>query len=160
MAIKDIVKGICNITRCKYDVYTKERTDELLDVKANSNNVYTKTETNNLLNNKVNTSDAIVKGDIAIISGEIWCAKESGGEVEWDYPSGFNKDNCVVISHGVNVNQDGYSYGHTTNSAVGTINGTNDRYVTLGANKITIWTHNPAEYNNIYPYKVVLMKVS
>jgi hypothetical protein len=31
MAIKDIVKGICNITRCKYDVYTKERTDELLE---------------------------------------------------------------------------------------------------------------------------------
>ena len=28
MAVKDIVKGICNITRCKYDVYTKERTDE------------------------------------------------------------------------------------------------------------------------------------
>lgn len=35
MAIKDIVKGICNITRCKYDVYTKERTDELLGTKAN-----------------------------------------------------------------------------------------------------------------------------
>lgn len=43
MAIKDIVKGICNITRCKYDVYTKERTDELLE-EINSN-VYTKTET-------------------------------------------------------------------------------------------------------------------
>lgn len=30
MAIKDIVKGICNITRCKYDVYTKEKIDEML----------------------------------------------------------------------------------------------------------------------------------
>lgn len=30
MAIKDIVKGICNVTRCKYDVYTKEKVDELL----------------------------------------------------------------------------------------------------------------------------------
>lgn len=29
MAIKDIVKGICNITRCKYDVYTKEKIDEM-----------------------------------------------------------------------------------------------------------------------------------
>ena len=30
MAIKDIVKGICNISRCKYDVYTKEKIDEML----------------------------------------------------------------------------------------------------------------------------------
>lgn len=30
MAVKDIVKGICNITRCKYDVYTKDKIDELL----------------------------------------------------------------------------------------------------------------------------------
>lgn len=29
MAIKEIVKGICNITRCKYDVYTKEKIDEM-----------------------------------------------------------------------------------------------------------------------------------
>lgn len=49
MAIKDIVKGICNVTRCKYDVYTKERTDELLEAKANSEEVYTKEETEQLI---------------------------------------------------------------------------------------------------------------
>lgn len=36
MALKDIVKGICSITRCKYDVYTKEKTDELLEEVNNS----------------------------------------------------------------------------------------------------------------------------
>ena len=30
MAIKEIVKGLCPITRCKYDVYTKEKIDELV----------------------------------------------------------------------------------------------------------------------------------
>lgn len=33
MALKDIVKGICNITRCKYDVYTKEKIDEMFEEK-------------------------------------------------------------------------------------------------------------------------------
>lgn len=68
MAIKDIVKGICNITRCKYDVYTKEKTDELLEevnttlgAKANSSDVYTKTETDDLLDTKANSSNVYSK---------------------------------------------------------------------------------------------------
>ena len=32
MAIKDIVKGICSTSRCKYDVYTKEKIDEMTKV--------------------------------------------------------------------------------------------------------------------------------
>ena len=32
MAKKEIVKGICDITRCKYDVYTKEKVDEMLKI--------------------------------------------------------------------------------------------------------------------------------
>lgn len=43
MAIKDIVKGICSTSRCKYDVYTKDRTDELLGTKANANVTVVKT---------------------------------------------------------------------------------------------------------------------
>ena len=69
MAIKDIVKGICNITRCKYDVYTKERTDELLEAKANSEDVYTKSDIDDSLETKVNKS--------SITSGT---AEPSGGE--------------------------------------------------------------------------------
>ena len=48
MAIKDIVKGICNITRCKYDVYTKEKTDELLETKANADTTTVTTAGENL----------------------------------------------------------------------------------------------------------------
>lgn len=45
MASKDLVKGYCKESKCEYDVYTKEKTDELLNTKADSTNVYTKTET-------------------------------------------------------------------------------------------------------------------
>ena len=48
MAVKDIVKGICNITRCKYDVYTKEKTDELLETKANADTTTVTTAGENL----------------------------------------------------------------------------------------------------------------
>lgn len=102
MAIKEIVKGICNITRCKYDVYTKEKTDEIVEeinatseTKANKNDVYTKTEINNLLSSKANSSDVYVKGNFAVLTG---IATSAGSSIKTEYPSGFTYDNCVIIS--------------------------------------------------------------
>lgn len=69
MAIKDIVKGICAITRCKYDVYTKERSDELFKI----------------------------KGDFAVLTGSL-DKNDSIATKQINYPNGFTKENCVITS--------------------------------------------------------------
>ncbi len=42
MASKNLVKGYCKESKCEYDVYTKEKTDELLGDEYNSNSTYSK----------------------------------------------------------------------------------------------------------------------
>lgn len=81
MAIKEIVKGICSLTRCKYDVYTKEKTDELLESKANISDV-------NAVDSKIVTLTA---------SGTVNSESNICG-IKFNYPEGFNKDNTMVLS--------------------------------------------------------------
>jgi hypothetical protein len=101
MALKNIVKGICGTSRCKYDVYTKERTDELLEEKTNKSEVYLK------------DNYAVLENSIIFPAGEY------GGVVNIEYPTGFTKNNCIPISimykhDGVWRNCMTYSYGGDT----------------------------------------------
>jgi hypothetical protein len=65
MAIKEIVKGICATTRCKYDVYTKEKIDGMFAT-------VTATITNETGVSNGNTSvaypDGFTKDNTAVIS--------------------------------------------------------------------------------------------
>lgn len=70
MALMDIVKGICATSRCKYDVYTKEKMDEIL-------------------------SDTYVKDDYAVIElNDVAVATQH----LVDYPEGFDYNNSIVVS--------------------------------------------------------------
>ena len=136
MAVKDIVKGICNLTRCKYDVYTKERTDELLN------------EVNTTLGTKANSSDVYVKGDFATITKAL--KMDSTGEIGStgvNFPNGFTPDNSIVIStlHKVapGVVDKRYSSGHILNTDgyiksivvyLGKKDGTDDSKIYIQAN--------------------------
>ncbi len=154
MAIKDIVKGICNITRCKYDVYTKEKTDEIVNginatagTKANSSDVYTKTEIdnkvttlNNSIGTKANSSNVYAKGDYATITATVNTNSSSGvGSTKVSFPTGFNKDNCIIL--GVMYKCDTLYPNNYINGVVSTI--TKEVLVTLG--KI-----DGSDNNNIY----------
>ena len=138
MAIKDIVKGICNVTRCKYDVYTKERTDELFKV----------------------------KGDFAVVTGEI-TMENATGKVIVNYPDGFNKDNTVVISYGqTGINSggplDAINFGFGVHS-LDYMSGSLPRNVALTSTNIEISIRNPLDDtagSRTYNYKIVLMKIS
>ena len=103
MAVKDIVKGICNITRCKYDVYTKERTDELLEVKANSEEVNatmgTKANSEDVYTKEEATTTFLGKGDVAVLTGNLKIEGDNAVAVaSIKLPEGFTKENCLLIS--------------------------------------------------------------
>lgn len=58
--MKEIVQAFCKDSKCLYDVYTKEKTDSLLEevndsieeARNNINDRYTKTEIDELLSNR------------------------------------------------------------------------------------------------------------
>lgn len=127
-------------------------------------------------------SNVVVKDDFAVITGNFsieantqtnidnGLAKE--GSTSIDFPSGFDKNNCVVVSFGCKYFENkGYSYGTLTgtadNEAIMILLGNAPASVTLGnteggdnENKIIIYGSNYAtdSSKNLY-YKLVLMKI-
>lgn len=93
-----------------------------------------------------------LKGDFAVITGNITLTNGQGN-VELDYPSGFSKDNCVVISAELAMFTSRYDY-NIASSTIGV-------GVQL-ANKVNV-TATPlitvTQAASTKPVKVVLMKV-
>lgn len=123
-----------------------------IGTKANSSDVYTKTD-----------SDAkyVVKGDFAVVTGVVW---KDGAFDQSNYPSGFSRSNCVVISFMISWNapelENGYRYNYIAPkwSDESTDYDLNICNVELGDNNlITVYSDNSAE--DMY-YKLVLMKIS
>ena len=77
-----------------------------------------------------------------------------------DYPEGFNKDNCVPISCGVQmIKIRGYNYVGNFVDSWSLMNGASTRYLNLEDDKIVLDIINPttdATYE--YKYKIVLLK--
>lgn len=92
MAIKEIVKGICGTSRCKYDVYTKEKMDELLSEER----AYTDGTSEEIIG--AVTAMLQMVPEIAMIN--VTLTGEVGTQVrtEVSYPEGFSKDNTNVVS--------------------------------------------------------------
>ena len=109
----------------------------------------------NKLGNK-EASQYITNDKFAVITGEI-TLEASGGSVNVDYPSGFNKDNCVVIASGITYNSAGWR-------AFGTVQATISTGARLNPNSIAVCCY-PASTGQVSPsgtfnYKLVLMKIS
>ena len=90
-----------------------------------------------------------------VITGNI-TLEASGGSVNVDYPSGFTKDNCVVIASGITYNSAGFR-------AFGTVQATVSTGARLNSNSITVCCY-PASSGQVSPegtfnYKLVLLKV-
>lgn len=117
-----------------------------------------------------------IQGNIAVIEGSINCKPNTGdplkGEVTYtnqllDFPQGFNKDNCVILSFGgKNFNDDrGYSYkfGGETN-ATDLALGTEAKRIELGSRtdnkKINIMLGNISTETKTKYYIIVLMKIN
>lgn len=97
--------------------------------------------------------------NIAVLTGNITIEPEMGKVVaELDYPEGFTKDNCVLISFGSRYHTNyGYAFGYHSKDSAGFLFGTNDRDVFL-EDKIKVWYYNIADSEKTFYYKIVLLK--
>lgn len=152
LATKDTVKGHCETSRCTYDVYTKEKIDEIL------NNVY-------------------VKDNFVVLEGIVTVKAHSAGQIKsFSYPTGFTKNNTVIISKQAGDPEgefpflaDGQSHLGITTEDIEFINqngsisfGLQDKIVVwLNTSEIEITVNDDRmenDYDYNWEYKVVLMK--
>lgn len=95
--------------------------------------------------------NAVVKGDFAVVTGSI-TMNDGSGTTNINYPTGFNKDNCVVISAGIAITSVYDYYVGTSSISIG---------VRLAADNIKVTTtkiisSGPSSTKDV---KVVLMKI-
>lgn len=147
------------------DVYTKTETNTALETKANSSETYSKAETNNLLNN------CKLKGDFAVFTGTINYANRDQA-YDLNYPNGFNKSNCVIISASVAPNSGDvetssstweYIMDHEVGDPTGHTDFVNEPmfwFTDLNKNYITFRLSKTIVSARSYSYKIVLMKIS
>lgn len=94
-----------------------------------------------------NDKFTVVTGTITIYSGD-----SSSGSGSVSYPSGFNKDNCIIIALAVLINGY-YQYYNTGNG--------NTLSATLYSNNISLSMRNYSSLaTGSYTAKIVLMKIS
>ena len=82
-----------------------------------------------------------------------------------DFPSGFNKDNCVCVAFGMKAYQDkNYTYGIGANSSNRATTGSLYRHAILGAadnnRKITLQVWQMGTSTKTVYYRLILMKIN
>lgn len=100
------------------------------------------------------------QANIAILTGKITIASKTEASNEIDYPAGFTRSNCVVLSAGFKTNGGtrGFAYGFTTEGfkAMSML----DEHIIELEDKIRIIYKNRTDSEHDYDYKIVLMKIS
>lgn len=133
---------------------------------------------NKCLKEVVPKTETVVKGDFAVLNGNMTLAANTGDnaskgicedtELVIDYPEGFNANNCVVLSAGRKGTSNCYSYGWNNNvDSVSMVLGLEPFTASLYgetsnafSNKIRLMAGNLATNSKTISYKIVLMKVS
>lgn len=116
----------------------------------------------------------VSQNNITTITGQMTINGKTSGtdfatsNVQIDFPSGFNRENCVVLAFGTRSNTNlGYTYGRLdSDSSMGlaTLYAAGPKGVTLGginasANKIIVHGSNYSNDAIVFYYKIVLMKI-
>lgn len=118
-------------------------------------------------------SKVMYKDNFAVITGSMTLEANTQEGLETDsekqtqlninFPTGFNKDNCVVISFGTKVAGKNYSYGVGDKASYRWVTGSFRRNITLGAStdnsKIQLSVWQLATTQITIDYKIVLMKI-
>ena len=106
--------------------------------------------------------------NVAVLTGTIKLKPSSDAgttyaQTVWNinYPSGFNKDNCIVLSYGGKFAGEGFTYGYVENasSSVAAVGGSVSRTVTLNSSNIQAQAWNISHLEKEFSYKIVLMKI-
>lgn len=112
---------------------------------------YTKTEADTLLAAKAAKTEVYLKDDYAVVTGSMEYEEgKTSEQVTVDYPTGYTKDNCIIVS--IMVQHSGVQYPTwstgsvmTTNS---TVTGAVPCSVTLAESTIRVY------FNNVYLRKL------
>lgn len=105
MAVKDIVKGHCGDSKCTYDVYTKEKVDELL----NKYEVLTGTITSGM--NNIAYPEGYTKDNCIVIS---LAMQYDSGPWEYQYAHNDIEISCLVKLTDSNIYLQDNNMGATT----------------------------------------------
>lgn len=99
-------------------------------------------------------SQYVVNDKFAVLTGTVTASKEtSSGTLNFNYPQGFNKDNCVPISYGC-------VYSSFDWIGFGNVQGAIRTGVRLANNSIMFNVYSDASgWGGSFPCKVVLMKI-
>ena len=100
------------------------------------------------------------KEEFSKVNGSFTINASTSGIERINYPAGFTKENCVVVSCGIEVSEaKGYNYiGQYVDSSDG-LNNSFTRRVNLTNENIVLSVRNPNTSNMTVKYKIVLMKI-
>lgn len=118
-----------------------------------------------------------MQGDISVIEGTMVLDANTNENLQnnqWNftaktinYPSGYNKSNCIVLAFGTVLNDayinGGYAFGDRTGGNIVSspmVVGDVPRNASLFSDGIHIWIGNFATSQKTYKYKIVLMRTS
>lgn len=119
------------------------------------------------LDNVEDGSEYVLNSKFAVLEGSFNISAKTRGSTYAEFPEGFNRENCVVVSIGgkFSKNTIGYTYG-TNNNTGNSANAMASTNVTLGLakntefeNKIDIGAYNPDSSSAVFNYKIILMKI-
>lgn len=127
-----------------------------------------------MLGNK-EASEYITNDKFAVLTGSMTLEAntqsnlEEGSQkqtlIKINFPSGFNKDNCICIAFGMKIATDkNYSYGTSSSISNQAVSGSFPRHAVLGASddntKISLQVWQSTTSSKTVYYKLVLMKIS
>ena len=99
----------------------------------------------------------VPKSNIEVLSGTITAQSKTTSGLSFNYPTGYNKDNCVVISYGASLDN---KWQYENSTLIKNEYSARTTCITLKDNEITYNVYNEANYNCTYDIKIVLMKIS
>lgn len=103
-----------------------------------------------------NVSISTTQANITVLTGKI-TLESSGGSANVNYPTGFTKDNCIVVACGITYNSAGYRAFGTVQASVSTGARLNSSSITVCCYPVQASTGSPT---GTFNYKLVLMKIS
>lgn len=95
----------------------------------------------------------VLKNDIVVLTGNVILEANSSGQINIEYPAGFNSDNCVCLSYGVRYGggQGSLCYGDDPDMLEG--------YLIMSAGWISYYLRNISNYDCNLSARIVLLKI-
>ena len=150
------------VDNVEQSIYTNVENDYLK--KSNASSTYlTKSDASSTYLTQTNASSTYkIKGDFAVLTGSVSIPSRDFGNIQFNYPSGFTKDNCFVIGYKYN---DAYDYSQTTYYVTNSI--LPDTFADLSTNpsiylsnsKVSVNYTNNSASEHTFVIDLVLMKI-